>query len=110
MVAVFVPALRTPVSAPPSVPVPGARGRVNVAGEVVPPGLVMATETAPAVCAGVVTVSDAAERVTTVAALPPKVMLLALSRLVPVMVTDVPPATGPLPGLTVVMVGDDGGT
>ena len=54
--------------------------------------------------------SDVAARAVTAAALPPKVMLLALSRLVPVMVTEVPPATLPVEGVTVPRVGADGGT
>src|SRR5205814_10230592 len=88
----------------------GAATYVNEPVDVLPPGLVMPTDTVPAACAGVVTVSEVAERAVTVAALPPKVMLLALSRPVPVMVTAVPPATLPVAGVTVPIVGAGGGT
>jgi len=71
-----------------------------------PPGVVIATLTAPAACAGVVAVIvDASTTVTPVAAVPPKVTDDALVRLVPVMVTEVPPAVEPLLGETEVTVG-----
>jgi hypothetical protein len=45
-------------------------------------------------------------KVTPVAAVPPKVTLVTpLSKFVPVMVTDVPPVSGPLFGATEVTVG-----
>ena len=78
--------------------------------ELVPEGLVTATLTVPAACAGVVTVSALDERAVTVAALPPKVALLTLSRLVPLMMTEVPPVAAPWLGARVLMVGIDGGT
>ena len=64
------------------------------------------TLTLPAVPAGVVAVMDVALATTTfVAALAPKVTLAPVAKFVPVSVTAVPPAVGPLFGLTLEMVG-----
>ena len=72
----------------------------------VPLGVVTATFTNPAACAGVVAVMVVALTTTTpVAALPPKVTLVAPVKPVPVMVTAVPPAVVPVSGLTLVTVG-----
>ena len=72
----------------------------------VPLGVVTATFTSPAACAGVVAVMVVALTTTTpVAALPPKVTLVAPVKPVPVMVTAVPPAVVPVSGLTLVTVG-----
>ncbi len=65
-----------------------------------PPGVVTATSTAPAACAGVVAVMVVAlTTVTLVAGTPPNVTAVAPVRLVPVMVTLVPPTVVPLVGL-----------
>ena len=72
----------------------------------VPPGVITATSTAPAACAGVVAVMVfALTTVKLVAATPPNVTAVAPVKLVPVIVTLVPPATGPEPWLTLVTVG-----
>ena len=72
----------------------------------VPPGVVTATSTAPTEPAGVVAVIEVAlTTVTPVAAAPPNVTAGAPVKLVPVMVTDVPPAVGPEFGLTLLTVG-----
>ena len=71
-----------------------------------PPDVGRTTSTAPAAFAGVVQVTVVA--LTTeidVAAVPPKVTPLVPVKFVPVIVTDVPPAVGPLEGLIVVIVG-----
>src|ERR1700744_2733489 len=71
-----------------------------------PPGVVTTTSTAPAACAGVVAVMEVALlTVTDVAAVPPNVTAVAPVKFVPVMVTVVPPAIGPLAGLADVTVG-----
>ena len=71
-----------------------------------PPAVVTTTSTAPAACAGVVTVIDVAEfTVTPVAGVPPKVTDVAPVRFVPVIVTVVPPAVGPALGESPVTVG-----
>jgi len=65
----------------------------------VPPGVVTVTLTAPAAPAGAVAVTDVAEFTTTpVAAVAPNLTEVAPVRFVPVIVTDVPPAAGPLVG------------
>jgi hypothetical protein len=71
-----------------------------------PPGVVTTTSTALAACAGVVTVI-VVELVTDtlVPAVPPNVTEVAPVKFVPVMVTEVPPAAGPLFGDTEVTVG-----
>ena len=71
----------------------------------VPPLVVTTTLTAPAACAGVVTVIEVAELAVMVPAVPPKVTKVAPLRFVPVMVTDCPAAAGPLVGLMLVIVG-----
>ena len=71
-----------------------------------PPGAVRTTSTTPAVFAGVTQVTDVALTATTeVADVPPKVTADVPVRFVPVIVTAVLPDTGPLAGLTVVIVG-----
>ena len=73
-----------------------------------PPDVVRTTSTAPAVFAGVAQVTVVALTTDTdVAAVPPKVTPLVPVKFVPVIVTDMPPAVGPLEGLTVVIVGAD---
>jgi hypothetical protein len=72
----------------------------------VPPGPVTVTLTVPAACAGEVAVIDVALLTTKlVAAVEPKWTAVAPLKLVPVMVTLVPPLTGPTFGLTAVTVG-----
>jgi hypothetical protein len=67
---------------------------------------VTATVTAPAACAGVVAVIVVPLTTTTlVAAVPPKVTPAPAAKFVPVIVTAVAPAAGPLFGLTLVTVG-----
>ena len=72
-----------------------------------PPGVVTVTSTGPNAFAGVVAVIEVAlaTTVTPVAGMPPNVTAVAPVKLVPVMVTDVPPAVGPEFGLTLVTVG-----
>ncbi len=70
----------------------------------VPPTVVTVTSTVP-VPAGEVAVIEVAESAVMVAAFDPKSTALAPSRLVPVMVTLVPPPVGPLVGL---MLATDG--
>jgi hypothetical protein len=70
------------------------------------PLTVTVTVTAPAVPAGVVAVIEVLlTTVTLVAAAEPNVTVAPLAKLLPVIVTEVPPATGPLFGLTLVTVG-----
>ena len=70
------------------------------------PLTVTVTVTAPAYPAGVVAVIDVPLTTTTlVAAALPNVTVAPATKLVPVMVTAVPPAVDPLPGLTLVTVG-----
>ena len=66
---------------------------------------VTVTVTAPAACAGVVAVIEVLLTTTFVAAVPPNVTVAPVAKFVPVIVTPVPPATGPLFGLTLVTVG-----
>ena len=71
-----------------------------------PAGVVTTTLTAPAAPAGtvaVIVVAFTTEK--DVAAVPPKVTLVAPVKVVPVMVTLFPPAVGPELGLTEVTVG-----
>ena len=75
-----------------------------------PDGVVTRTLAVPAVPAGVVAVIDVAlttTRLVTVA--PPMVTLVAPVKLVPVIVTAVPPRVVPLGGLIAVTVGAGGG-
>ena len=68
--------------------------------------MVTVTVTAPAACAGVVAVIRVALTTTTfVAAVPPKVTVAPAAKFVPVIVTPVPPAAGPVFGLTPLTVG-----
>ncbi len=70
-----------------------------------PPGPVTITSTVP-VPAGLVAVISVAERTSTlVAALAPKLTFVASVKLVPVIVTDVPPTVGPSAGLMPVTAG-----
>jgi hypothetical protein len=70
------------------------------------PTFVTVTVTAPALPAGVVAVIDVLLTTTTlVAAVLPKVTVAPAAKLVPVMVTAVPPVVDPLFGLTLVTVG-----
>ena len=72
----------------------------------VPLGVVTVTSTWPADPADETAVTEVAEFTTTpVAAFAPKCTAVAPVRLVPVMVTLVPPAVGPLVGATEVTVG-----
>ena len=72
----------------------------------VPPGVVTAIDVAPAAPAGVTAVICVSPVTTKlVAALPPKVTALAPVSAVPVIVTLVPPAVVPEPGVAPVMVG-----
>ena len=71
-----------------------------------PLALVTVTVTAPALPAGVVAVMVVLFTTTTlVAACPPKVTVAPAAKFVPVIVTAVPPATGPLLGDTLLTVG-----
>jgi len=70
------------------------------------PFTVTVTVTAPTLPAGVVAVIVVAfTTVTPVAAAPPNVTVAPAAKFVPVMVTAVPPAVGPLFGLTLLTVG-----
>ena len=72
-------------------------------------GLVTTTLTAPAACAGVVAVRLVLlTKLTPVAAAPPKLTVAPDTKLVPVMVTAVPPTVEPLPGATAVTLGGGG--
>ena len=72
----------------------------------VPLGVVTVTSTAPAACAGAVAVIEVALfTITPLAALLPKCTAVAPVKLLPVMLTLVPPASGPLPGERPVTVG-----
>ena len=71
-----------------------------------PVAFVTVTSTVLAASAGATAVIDVAElTVTLVAATLPKLTVLPDANPVPVMVTEVPPAVGPLVGLTAVTVG-----
>ena len=67
--------------------------------------MVTITSTVPVAWAGEVTAMDVAVSVTTVAVAVPNLTLVALARLVPVMVTEVPPPLDPEVGATAVTVG-----
>jgi hypothetical protein len=69
-------------------------------------GFVTVTVTAPAACAGVVAVIVVLFVTTTfVAAVPPNVTVAPETKFVPVIVTAVPPAAGPLFGATLLTDG-----
>ena len=70
----------------------------------VPAGVVTVTSTVP-VPAGAVTMICVEELTVYTALEPPKLTAVAPVKFVPVIVTDVPPASGPLDGLIVVTVG-----
>ena len=71
-----------------------------------PPAVVNTTLTAPPACAGVTTVTDVELTfVSEVPAVPPNVMPVVAVKLVPVIVTIVPPAAGPDAGDSDVMIG-----
>src|SRR5579864_974298 len=69
-------------------------------GALVPPGVVTVTSTVPGGAEGEVATSWVAESLTMVPAVVAKLTALAPARLVPAIVTVVPPAIGPEPGLT----------
>ena len=71
----------------------------------VPLGVVTLTSIVPAPAAGEVAVRRVAELYVTLAATVPNVTVDALVNPVPVIVTTVPPATGPLAGEILVTVG-----
>ncbi len=76
---------------------PGAEG---------PAGVVTTTSTAPGAWPGVVTVIVVSSTTVTFApGVPPKVTPVAPVKPLPVMVTAVPPVSGPLAGVTEVMTG-----
>jgi hypothetical protein len=75
----------------------------------VPPRVVTLTSAAPAEWAGLVVVIWVALLVLMGADVPPKVTEVAPVRLVPVIVTGVPPEVDPVPGDTEVIVGGGGG-
>ena len=70
-----------------------------------PMGVVTTTSACPAACAGVVAVIVVAATVPITAGEPPMVTDVAPVKFSPVMVTDVPPAIGPLAGLIAVTIG-----
>jgi hypothetical protein len=71
-----------------------------------PPGVVTVASTAPAAPAGVVAVSDVSEpTVNDAAGVAPKLTAVAPVKADPVIVTVVPPASGPAAGLTLLTVG-----
>ena len=73
-----------------------------------PPAVMATTSLAPAVPAGVVQLRLVAEvTVVEVQAAPPMVTVAPVTKLVPVMVTLVPPAVGPEVGLMAVTVGTE---
>ncbi len=70
----------------------------------VPSGLVTATSTVPAACAGVVAEIEVAEMELTVAATPPNVTVAPDSKPLPEIATEVPPAVVPDEGEIPVML------
>ena len=64
----------------------------------VPPGVVTVISMVPAACAGEVAVIWVAELTVKVAEVPPKLTIVAPVNPVPVIMTEVPPAAGPLVG------------
>jgi hypothetical protein len=73
---------------------------------VVPPAVVALTSTTPAGCAGDTAVSDVGELTVTLAAgVVPKLTAVVAVKFAPVIVTAVPPPTGPIFGFTFVRVG-----
>ena len=76
----------------------------------VPPAVVTVTSTVPLPAGDVAVIEVALLTVTDVAAVLPNFTLVAPVRFVPVMVTLVPPALGPVFGLMLVTVGAGGPT
>jgi hypothetical protein len=72
---------------------------------VVPPTVVTDTDTLPAIPAGVTALMVVVLVSVKVAVADPNLTVVAKPRLVPVMVTVVPPAVEPLAGVTLLMVG-----
>jgi hypothetical protein len=70
-----------------------------------PPGIVTVTSTAPVPAGEVAVIDVALLTVKLLAAVPPKLTAVAPVKVVPAIVTDVPPAAGPEEGLTRVTVG-----
>ena len=71
-----------------------------------PEGSARSTSTVPAACAGASAVSCVEEvKVTDVAGVVPKLTVVAAVKLVPVIVTVLPPLVGPAFGATAVIVG-----
>ena len=72
----------------------------------VPPESVTLTSNAPAACFGVTAVNFAAEtNVTDVAGTVPNITVAPLRKLLPAMVTALPPDVGPIFGVTLLTVG-----
>ena len=71
----------------------------------VPAGVVTVMSTVPCACAGLSAVILVLVSEVIVAAVPPKLILVAPSRFIPEMVTTAPPASDPAPGLIEVMDG-----
>ena len=70
-----------------------------------PPAVVTVTSTVPAPAGEVAVIEVALFTVTLVAAVAPNFTVAALVKFVPVMLTAVPPAVGPLVGAMLVTVG-----
>jgi hypothetical protein len=70
-----------------------------------PPGIVTVTSTAPDPAGEVAVIDVALSTVYVLAGVPPKLTAVAPVKLVPAIVTEVPPAAGPEDGLTRVTVG-----
>jgi hypothetical protein len=87
-------------------PVDGATN-VYVSALLSPPGVVTVTLTAPEDPGGLVTVIEVAVSAVIVPAVVPKSTAVAPERPVPEIVTEVPPATGPLVGLSAVIAGGE---
>jgi hypothetical protein len=90
----------------------GVLSKVNVSAEevvLVPPGVLTVMSTGPADSAGDVAVHDVVEeQLAPDEGVDPKLTVVApapVKKLVPVMVTDVPPPAGPIVGLTALTVG-----
>ena len=101
IMAMLVPPRLEPVAGETEVMVGGVFAKLNAKGNVADPPAVftITARAAPEVPAGVTAVIVVAFTTTTlVAATDPMVTLLAPNKLVPVMVTGVPPAVGPLIG------------
>ena len=77
---------------------------MNMPAVEVPPGVVTATFTVP-LPGGLTTVICVAESEVIIPADPPKLTMVASARAVPVIVTEVPPAAGPVAGKTPLTAG-----